>query len=272
MIWKRIWSLVVKDFKDFTKSKYVLISIILLPIVLGVLVPFQVLLYSGSFKTGETFGSTFGQFMDNVLSRIVSDWSVLTDQAKALITLSYIMLIIVSMMPIIITSVIASETIAGEKERKTIESLLASPLGESEIVTAKIISSFIPSMAASFLSVISFSIVMDILLYPHVGRIFFPEIMTIIVLFVISPLITILAVELLIMISTRVSTVRDANQLGGIILIPLILIILGFLTLYLFNSVLGLILTPVVLILIDGLFYKISTNIFQRERALTKLV
>jgi len=272
MIWRRIWSLVIKDFKDYTKSKYVLISIIVLPIILGILVPFEVLLYSGSFRTGATFGSGFGQFMDKVLSRVVSDWAMFTDQAKALISLSYIMLLVVSMIPIIITSVIASETIAGEKERKTIESLLASPLRESEIVTGKIISSFIPSMVATFISVVSFSIVMDILLYPHIGRIFFPEVFTVIILFVISPLITILAVELLIMISTRVSTVRDANQLGGILLIPLIMVVLGFLSLYFFNSLLGLILTPVVLIIIDLLFYKLSTNIFQRERALTKLV
>ena len=272
MNWKRVWALVIKDFKDFTKSKYVLISIILLPIVLGVLVPFQVLLYSGSFRTGEDFGSNFGQFMDKVLVRIVANWDLMTDQAKAMITLSYIMLIIVSMMPIIITSVIASETIAGEKERKTIEALLASPLKESEIVTAKIISSFIPSIAATFLSVLSFSIVMDIFLYPHVGKIFFPDVLSVIILFIIAPLTTILAVELLIMISTRVSTVRDASQLGGLILIPLLLIVFGSLSLYLFNSILGLILSPVVLILLDAILYKISTNIFQREIALAKLV
>ncbi|MHA1222845.1 MAG: ABC transporter permease subunit [Candidatus Heimdallarchaeaceae archaeon] len=256
----------MKDFKDYTKSKYVLISIIMLPIILGVLVPFEVLLYSGSFRTGETFGSGFGQFLDKILSRVVSDWSTFTDQTKALISLSYIMLLVVSMIPIIITSAIASETIAGEKERKTIESLLTSPLRESEIVTGKIISSFLPSMVATIISVISFSIVMDILLYPQIGRIFFPEVFTIIILLVISPLITKLAVELLIMISTRVSTVRDANQLGGILLIPLIMVVLGFISLYFFNSLLGFILTPIVLLILDGLFYKLSTNLFQRER------
>ena len=272
MKWYRIWPLVIKDFKEFTKSKYVLTSIILLPIVLGVLVPFQVLLYAGSFRTGENFSSNFGQFMDRIFSNVIKDWAIFSDQAKALISLSYIMLIIVSMMPIIITSVISAETIAGEKERKTIEALLASPLRESEIVSAKIISSFIPSMAATFLSIVSFTIVMDIFLYPHVGRIFFPEIFSLIVLLVISPLMTILAVELLIMISTRVTTVRDANQLGGLLLIPLIFVIFGALSLYLFNSTLSIVITLVILIIVDLIFYKISISIFKREKALTKLV
>lgn len=272
MKWKRIWALVEKDIKDYMKSKYILIAIILLPIALGALVPLQGLLYSGSFKTGETYDSKFGQFFDNILSKTVNGWDTFTNEAKAKVTLGYIMILFVAMMPIIMTSVIASETIAGERERKTMEALLASPIRETEIVTAKIISSFIPSILATIIAIFSYCIVMDIILFPHVGRIFFPDILVTMILLIISPLVTIIAVEALIMISTKVATVRDANQLGGILLIPLLAIIFGASSLYLFNSILGLILTPIILALIAGLLFKISTNLFVREKALVKFL
>ena len=272
MKFKRIWALVVKDLKEITKSKYILISIIILPLVLGAVVPFQVMLYSGSFRKGENFDSGFGNFMDGILSETVKDWNTFTDQAKANISLAYITLIIVAMMPIIITAMIGAETIAGERERKTMEALLASPLRNTEIVSAKIISSFIPSFIATIVSVLSFSLVMDIILYPLIGRVYFPDVLSIFFMFVISPLITVIAIELLIMISTKLSTVRDANQIGGVILLPLIIIIVAYVGLYFINSKLGLILGPFVLLLIGTILYLLSLKIFEREKALTKLV
>ncbi len=269
---RRMWALVIKDLKEITKSKYILISIIVLPLVLGAVVPFQVMLYAGSFRKGETFDSGFGNFMEGILSDTVKDWESFTDQAKANISLAYITLIIVAMMPVIITAMIGAETIVGERERKTIEALLASPLRNTEIVTAKIVSSFIPSFIATIVSVLSFSIVMDIILYPLIGRIYFPDTLSLFFMFIISPLLTVIAIELLIMISTKISTVRDATQVGGVLLIPLMILIIGYVGLYFINSILGLIIGPAVLLALAGVFYLISLRIFVREKALTKLV
>ena len=46
--------------------------------------------------------------------------------------------------PLMVSNVIASDSFAGEKERKTIEALLATPLSDSELFLGKILASFIP--------------------------------------------------------------------------------------------------------------------------------
>lgn len=272
MKWKRLWALSVKDMKDYTKSKYIVFSIIVLPLVIGAIVPLQVMLYSGSFGDGDNTNEGAITFMDNVLSRTIDDWEGFTNKAKSTIGIGYIVLVLVAMMPIIITSVIAAETIAGERERKTMEALLTTPLTEKEIVTGKIISSFIPSFIATTVAIITFSIVMDIILYPLIGRIFFPDLISIIFLFVVSPIITIIAVEGLILVSTRVSTVRDATQLGGLLLIPLLMLIGLQVVLFFYNIILGIVVGPIVLLLIAAGLFKISTSLFKREKALIKLV
>jgi hypothetical protein len=105
-----------------------------------------------------------------------------------------------------------------------------------------------------------------------IGRIFFPDLISIVFLFVISPIITIIAVEGLILVSTRVSTLRDATQLGGLLLIPLLMLIGLQVVLFFYNMILGIVVAPIVLLIIAAGLFKISTSLFKREKALVKLV
>ena len=50
------------------------------------------------------------------------------------------------------SSVIASDSFAGEKERKTIEALLATPLSDSELFVGKVLVAFIPAVLVTFAS------------------------------------------------------------------------------------------------------------------------
>src|SRR4030042_6106143 len=65
-------------------------------------------------------------------------------------------------MPVMASSVIASDSFAGEKERKTIEALLATPISDGELFLGKVLVSFIPAMIVTIASFISYSIVVDV--------------------------------------------------------------------------------------------------------------
>ncbi|MCL2477336.1 ABC transporter permease subunit [Candidatus Bathycorpusculum sp.] len=63
--------------------------------------------------------------------------------------------------PIMASSVLASDSFAGERERKTIEALLATPISDSELLLGKILVSFIPAMIVTIASFAAYTIILD---------------------------------------------------------------------------------------------------------------
>ncbi|MCG3219847.1 MAG: ABC transporter permease subunit [Candidatus Heimdallarchaeota archaeon] len=272
MKWRRIWSLVKKDMREFAKSKYVLSVIIFMPLLFALLFPFTSVLPIAKIDPSEFENGAYGQFVDSLFNKIIDNWEALHPQTQTLIILSYSMFIAVLLLPIIIPAVTASETVVGEKERKTIEAILASPMSESEIVIGKIISSFLPSVIGTLVAAITYMICIDVMLYPFLGFVLFPDLLSMVFVFIISPLISIISVELMIMVSTRVTSVRDAYQIGSLVVLPLIMLIVLEMLGLLLNSIATLLGSIAVLIIIIVGLFKIAAGIFDRERAIIKMV
>jgi ABC-type Na+ efflux pump permease subunit len=211
-------------------------------------------------------------YLIDMFSEVVPNLGDVGSHGQMLILMSYIMYITVLLIPIILPAVTASETIIGEKERKTMEALLASPLSEAELVTGKILSSFVPSVAGTAFSALTYGIITNIMTYQFTNSILFLDALSLVFLFVIAPLLSILSVQLMILISTRVTSVRDAYQLGSLVVLPLMMLIIGIVVSYFFISVLALIAAVATLLILCAIFFKIATNVFDRERAIVKLV
>ncbi len=272
MNWHRIWALVRKDITEFMKSKYVLSAVIGMPLLFAILFPFSSIMPIAQIDPAEFETADYGGFIDNLFSKNIDNWSSLGAQAQTLIIMAYAMFVMVLMLPIIIPAVTASEAIVGEKERKTMEALIASPMSETEIVLGKIISSVLPSSIGTILAAVGYAIITDILLYPFIGRILFPDFLSVIFVLVFSPLFSIISVELMIMISTRVTSVRDAYQLGSLIVLPLIFLIAAEMFSFFFNTYATLAGGLVIMIIIVLALFKLATSVFDREKAIVKMV
>jgi len=97
-----------------------------------------------------------------------------------------------------------------------------------------------------------------------------PNLNWIIIVGLVAPLACILSVEANVIVSSRVSDVRAAQQLGSLVVLPIILILLlgstiGFMP----ADTLALILSGAMAIAVVALFY-VSKATFQREEILTK--
>src|SRR6185436_11327245 len=55
-------------------------------------------------------------------------------------------------MPVFVPILISSQAVAGEKERRTIEPLLASPISAVELVVGKCLGSLVPAVMISWLA------------------------------------------------------------------------------------------------------------------------
>ncbi len=161
--------------------------------------------------------------------------------------------------------------VVGEKERKTMEAILVSPLETKEIVLAKIISSMLPSFVVTIITAGLYFVIVDVIAFPFIGKLLFPDILSTLFLFIFTPLISIASVELMILVSTKVATTRDAYQFGSLVVLPLIVLIIGQVALLFFVSIVTLIFGTTLMIILDYILYLLALKIFDREKAIAKL-
>ncbi len=129
-------------------------------------------------------------------------------------------LMMLPLAPVIVSFYIAADSFVGEKERRTIEPLLLTPLNDREILLGKYISSLYPAMiifVASLVAVIaSWYITALIFNYPLFA---FPDPSILLSIIVSGILISISSVSIMFIISERVKNLFEAYQVGGIVVL-----------------------------------------------------
>src|SRR5262245_27530251 len=132
------------------------------------------------------------------------------------------LLMIVGFFPISISLVIALETFVGEKERRSLEPLLSTPLTNTELYIGKTLSAIIPPLIASFggMTVYLTMLVSGQLTWR-------PPAMLIVQIFVLTIVQALVMITGAVVVSSQTTSTRAANLLASFIIIPMTLIING---------------------------------------------
>ncbi len=178
------------------------------------------------------------------------------------------MLIFFVMIPAILPTVIASYSFIGEKQNKSLEPLLATPTSDFELLMGKSLSVFVPTMISTFIGFAIFAALVNALLYQFYTGIIVPDTNWLIGILIIAPLFCILGIMVNVIISSKVNDVRASQQLGSLVVLPIIL-------LFIMTTVGAFTLTPWVLLglagillIIDIFVFWLSLKVFQREQIL----
>jgi ABC-2 type transport system permease protein len=236
------WTLTRKEFDVFRRKRYILYSLVAVPLLLSLLLPLSILLTTSS-----------SQLPPDLLARLLrSEVSIF--------------IILAALLP----AVVGSYSIIGEKLEKSLEPLLATPATDSELLLGKGLAAFIPSIAATYAGATLFIIVVDALASGRLGYIPLPDWYTASVLILAAPLACILSVEFNVIISSRVNDVRAAQQLGSLVILPLLGIFLLGQTNVVAPSVEDMLVVSGILLVADVVLSFVSRATFQREEILTK--
>ena len=130
-------------------------------------------------------------------------------------------LILFMLIPTVVPLTMAIFSVIGEKAARTLEPLLATPVGVGELLLAKCLASTIPSVIVTWLAyAIYLASVSAIGSQAAVSAVTAPR--WVLAIIVMVPLLTLLSVTLGILISTRVNDVRVAQQIGGLVVVPVV--------------------------------------------------
>jgi uncharacterized membrane protein SpoIIM required for sporulation/ABC-type transport system involved in multi-copper enzyme maturation permease subunit len=128
-------------------------------------------------------------------------------------------LLVVGFFPVTVSLVIATESFVGEKERRSIEPLLASPLEDWELFIGKLISVMFPPLFGSFIGmfVYIFGVYLEFGFIPNIPLLILVTFLTITQASVM--------VSAAVVVSTQSTTVRSANLLTSFIVVPMAFLI-----------------------------------------------
>jgi ABC-2 type transport system permease protein len=164
---------------------------------------------------------------------------------------------------------IAAYSIVGEKVSKSLEPLLATPTTDGEILVGKGLAAFLPTAIGTWSGALLFQVLIDLETRGVLGYLYYPNWEMVVSLFVLMPLAALLAIEASVVISSRVTDVRSAQQYSGIIILPLILVYVASEVVLTLNVSTLLLLGAALAVVVLAL-YATSVRTFHREEILTR--
>lgn len=261
---KRIFTIIDKEWAEVFKNRMVIFSIAVMPIIFTIM-PLGILYALGSeggMPTGTATADVPPGFLD-----ICADLPA-GDCMQIFIMNQFLLMFM--MMPLFIPSAIAAYSIVGEKTTRSLEPLLATPVTTTELLTGKALAAAVPAVVITWLCFLIF-----VLLMPLVGATkglqdYVTGPTWLIAVFIIGPLMAIAAVNLAVIISSRVNDPRVAEQLSGVLIVPILGVMFAQLGGLIIVNVDLMLLTIVIVVALDIALILAGRSLFQRETILTR--
>jgi ABC-2 type transport system permease protein len=263
----KAWIIARKDWEEVFRNRLVLASVVLTPLLF-------VVMAVGSF------GAMRGALGPAAVAEIEKDADELRQLTGGLCAeldgvacveayMGTLFLLTFLMLPLILSSVFAAHSVVGEKTARTLEPLLATPVRTVELLVGKAAAAAVPAVLATWLGVAAYLVAarqllsaagFAVLLSPH----------WLVAVGLGAPLLAGFGVLCAILISSRVNDPRAAQQLSGLVVLPLVALLVG--------QSLGLVLVDgrvvyagcVLLLLANALLLLVAVRVFERESILTR--
>lgn len=257
-----MYAMIYKDFRGVVSNRRLFASLLIVPIVLTVLLP-SIFVIAGHFTPDDPDL----QQMLSLLPESMQESSL--EQLIHRMLLNYILPVFFLMIPIMTASIMAASSFVGEKEKRTLETLLYAPLTLKEIFRAKVLACFLVSMLVSLISFAAMLLVLETELFFLTGSGLFPGISWLVILLLVSPAISLIAITLIVRQSAKAKTVEESQQGAVFLIIPIVLLAIGQFTGVLMLSVWVLLGLGVLCALVAGLLLKRAMGNFTYEKLLS---
>jgi ABC-type Na+ efflux pump permease subunit len=194
MNWNKIFAIAKKDIKEATQNKSVWLPILIVPLIFVVVMP---MIFIVVFKNPELQKTSnmndISQLLSVMPEFMKAQVAGLDPSATGIvIMLGYFFAPFFLILPLMFSTTIAAESFAGERERKTIEALLYTPISDAEMFIGKALASFIPAVSITWVSFLGYILVLNAGAFSVIGHIWFPMTNWYPLIFWVSPAISLL--------------------------------------------------------------------------------
>lgn len=260
----RLRALLAKELLDVARNRAVLLPVaiaalvfLVLPFVIAILIP---------AATGHPLGDDAGLAS---VSLLMGPQENLSTNGRVQLFIFQQFLIVFLLMPVTGAMALAAHAIVGEKQARTLEPLLATPLTTLELLMAKVMGALIPTLAISTAGLVVYGLIIVVSAEPGVmAAMLSPR--TLVLVLGVGPMSALVSLQMAIVISSRVNDPRTAQQFGVLIVVPVTALVIGQISgsLWLSGRMLGLVALGLFGLWILLTF--LSVALFEREVILTR--
>lgn len=253
----RIRALLFKEWEEGAKNRLLVLSVFLPPILLALL-PLMAL--SGIPVNVPTNPDLMHQLGSMGLGRGEITFTLIASQ----------FLFLYLLIPAIVPLTVASFSVIGEKQGKTLEPLLATPVSTVEILVGKCLAAIIPAVLVSWLAYGILLAETHFMIGAEVARMFLIKPVWIVTMGILAPVLSIFSVILGIMVSSRANDPRTAQQISVVVVVPIIALMAGSAANVISVGPLAVAIASAVLMAADVVLITLAARLFGRETILTR--
>ncbi len=214
-------AIIKKDFKSVTDNKNMFAALLIMPLVFTVILPsiFIILIHFGMQDSQilaevEELANLFGVDITNEIELI---GAIINNLLPSLFL----------MIPIMAASVTSACAFVGEKEKRTLETLLFSPLTLSDIFRAKVLASFLLSMLVALISFAVMLLVIEVECMILSGELLFLSVSWLVLLLLLTPSVSLIAITLIVRGSAKAQSVEQSQQSAVFLVLPVLLLVIS---------------------------------------------
>lgn len=229
MNWRAIRALARRDLLVVRRSRALMVPLVLVPVVLLVLVPLGLAL--GPIVAARYDPAGAAELAQMLRTMSAGAHISLADAEPAEIWLrllnAQLLPPLFLLVPFLVAQVIAADSFAGERERRTLEALLYTPLTDGELLTAKLLAALVPAIVVDVLGFVLNAAVMAAGSAMLIGKPLLPDLTWLVLVAWVAPAFAAAGLAGMILISLRTRSAQEAIQLGGLLVLPLIGLIIS---------------------------------------------
>jgi ABC-type Na+ efflux pump permease subunit len=212
MRWSWVRAVIGRELKEVVANRWLLVGIVLPPVAL---VTFPLLL--GVFMPNETLPPEFRQ---QILSQR-PEWAALSERELTGAFTVQQFLPYFLLMPAYVPLAIATFSIIGEKQSRSLEAVLATPIRTTELLAGKTLAALVPGVLTGWLTYAVFIALGAAVYGPRLFGVV-TDASWLAGVFLLGPAIGLVSTVAGVLISARVSDPRVGQQIGGVVIVPLV--------------------------------------------------
>ena len=260
MRWSIVSTILRREWSETVRNR-LLMSTILIPPILLTVAPLGLASLVGSRTLPP-------EFVHQILAQR-PEWSSFTPDELAGAFAVQQFLVFFLLMPAYIPLSIATFSIIGEKQARSLEPVLAAPIRTSELLAGKAIASLVPGVAAGWATYIVFVALASFVYGPALfGVVTDPAWLA--GVFLLGPAVGLASVVAGVIVSARVNDPRAAQQIGGVVIVPIIALVIAQASGTVLVGLSGYVLLSLAVLIVALVGLRIGVRLFDREAILTR--
>lgn len=221
--WRIVRAIALRDLRLLVANKITVIPMVVLPLVIFVALPLLVGLVPTTMNVPvDNLDILVDVMPEEEAARLPAD----PDARLAVLLLGYLLAPMFLLVPLMLSVVAAAGSIAGERERRTLEILLLSPATDRQLFLAKTAGAWVPAVVITFVGTIVYQTVANHAL-ADTGVQPFPNLTWTLLIVWVSPALAAATLGVVVTISARSRTYEGAMQAGGLLVLPLIAVLIA---------------------------------------------